>query len=519
MHQLLKFLLPIKSQLIIVQWIGFLLVLTQCTNSGESSRNEESFERSSVTSDTLSFVLEGKAYLTVECRNVKGLTEFAGKYLSFLPMNSHYTDTVQVEKDTTITLTLAIQRPEIVDFYLFDYPNSPYKLLLLPSDTLKLTLDLAMADWEQPKADWKGTTAKACQYYDDKFHFFKMNPFPIKTSLTASKLSLPEVATQVDSITRLEVDFLDQYARKHKLPGWFTALEKNDLVYFAAGVKIGAEGYRKDLQHRYEKLDSHYYDFVYQLPTYQEEALFSTYYYVYLHSLNYWLTERKYGIANMDTMGGEGRTKLFIPYSLTLADSLLKGEIKDLFKVKTLFGSPVRHQMFTWATQLLGQSGPYQYEQYPAFLTRYINAALLTKHEPAPNFTLRNLQDQVVSLQDFKGKVVLLNFWATWCKPCLKRVPEETKLVRSLAGKPFIMINVCLESPKEQWKKTVQQFKMPGIHLYAGGQQLRKLSQDYNINGYPHYVLVDQTGRVHQNNPFYSSNSLTQEISTLVKSQ
>ncbi len=507
----------IIQYLFILSLLLLLLFVAQCTGPSESSQEQEIYQSTLTGSDTASIDLTGKAYLKLKCRNVKGLTEFTGQYLSFLPMQKQYINAVQVEKDTTLTFALAIQRPEIVDFYLLDYPNNPYKILLIPADTLHLTFDLSRADWERPKPAWRGKTAKACQYYYDKFQFFKGNPFYAKTPLGGSPLPLSEAAKQVDSITNLELRFLKQYEKQQQLPAWFTALEKNDLIYFAFSAKISAEGYRKYAQHRTEKIDSNYYNFIYHLPAHREDARFSTYYYEYLKGLSTWLAEKKYGTASLDTMPREGRIKIFTSYSLTIADSLLKGEIRDLFKVITLFDTPVRHQMFTWVTGLLRQSGPYQYKQYPRYLSQYIDSAVLDRNDAAPDFTLRDLQNQEVSLHQFKGKALLINFWATWCNPCLKRVPEEIKLVRAMNAKPFVLVNICMESPKEQWKKMVQQLQMPGIHLYAGGQQLSKLSKDYNVTGFPHYVLVNQASKVHQNNPLYSNDAMIREINRLVE--
>ena len=63
---------------------------------------------------------------------------------------------------------------------------------------------------------------------------------------------------------------------------------------------------------------------------------------------------------------------------------------------------------------------------------------------PAPNFTFPGLDDRKISLTDFKGKVVFLNIWATWCPPCREEMPSMEKLYQELKGNDFQILAVGL---------------------------------------------------------------------------
>ena len=68
----------------------------------------------------------------------------------------------------------------------------------------------------------------------------------------------------------------------------------------------------------------------------------------------------------------------------------------------------------------------------------------------APDFTLRNLKQKNVSLSDYKGKVVLVNFWATWCAPCKTEMPHIQKMYTDLKGKGFEVLAISVDERRDK---------------------------------------------------------------------
>jgi thiol-disulfide isomerase/thioredoxin len=114
----------------------------------------------------------------------------------------------------------------------------------------------------------------------------------------------------------------------------------------------------------------------------------------------------------------------------------------------------------------------------------------------AANFTYPDASGKMISLSDFKGKVVLVDVWATWCGPCKQQIPHAKKLEEELHGMDVVFLNVSVdeEKDKEKWKQMVIDEKLGGVHIFAGGWS--KITKDYKITGIPRFMLFDKNGNV-----------------------
>lgn len=118
----------------------------------------------------------------------------------------------------------------------------------------------------------------------------------------------------------------------------------------------------------------------------------------------------------------------------------------------------------------------------------------------APNFTLDNNEGQKVSLSDFKGKVVYIDFWATWCGPCIAEIPHSKKLKEKFAGNDsivFMYVSVDNADSEEDWKAFIKKKGMTGVQLISrdGGREER-IGERYGIQFIPRFVVIDKMGRV-----------------------
>ncbi len=110
----------------------------------------------------------------------------------------------------------------------------------------------------------------------------------------------------------------------------------------------------------------------------------------------------------------------------------------------------------------------------------------------APEISVVSLDNQQLTLASLKGKVVLLNFWATWCPPCREEIPSMMKLNKFMAGKPFQMVCVSVD---EGGKKAVEEFfKNSGFSLPAYTDPSGQVAKTYGITGVPETFVIDKNG-------------------------
>ena len=116
--------------------------------------------------------------------------------------------------------------------------------------------------------------------------------------------------------------------------------------------------------------------------------------------------------------------------------------------------------------------------------------------QPAVNFSLPDLDGRTVSLSDYKGQVVLVNFWATWCSPCREEIPDFIEFQKEYAARGFTILGISIDTVDiADVKKFAIEFKMNYPVLYAG-KEAKQLMRDYdNIRGIPTSFLIDHEGR------------------------
>ncbi len=112
--------------------------------------------------------------------------------------------------------------------------------------------------------------------------------------------------------------------------------------------------------------------------------------------------------------------------------------------------------------------------------------------EAAPDFTLKDLAGKELRLADLQGRVVMLNFWATWCPPCREEIPSMVRLNNIMAGKQFQMVTVSID---EGGKEKVAGFLTRlGATLPVLLDTDKKIGKRYGLTGVPETFIIDKKG-------------------------
>ena len=130
------------------------------------------------------------------------------------------------------------------------------------------------------------------------------------------------------------------------------------------------------------------------------------------------------------------------------------------------------------------------------------------EHPPAPDFTLASLKGGELSLADFKGKVVLLNFWATWCGPCREEVPDFVKLVDRYGDQGLVIMGISMDDGPEPVHEFYEEFKM-NYPVVMGNAQVAQLYG--GVFGIPISFLIGRDGRIYSQHMGVVSRSVIED--------
>ena len=130
------------------------------------------------------------------------------------------------------------------------------------------------------------------------------------------------------------------------------------------------------------------------------------------------------------------------------------------------------------------------------------DAALLSPGKVSPDFEELGIDRKTkISLASLKGKVVLIDFWASWCGPCRKENPNVVRIYDKYKAKGFTIMSVSLDTDKDKWIAAINQDKLtwPNHVSDLGGWNSR-VSKMYQVNSVPFTVLIDKEGNIIKTN-------------------
>jgi thiol-disulfide isomerase/thioredoxin len=115
----------------------------------------------------------------------------------------------------------------------------------------------------------------------------------------------------------------------------------------------------------------------------------------------------------------------------------------------------------------------------------------LSTHKMAPPLVVTALDGSKFNLDEMGGRVVLIDFWATWCGPCNAELPHMQQIAREFAGQPLVIISVSWDSDETKWKDFVQKHEMTWVQYRDADH---KLSEQFGVDAIPHYFTIDSDG-------------------------
>jgi cytochrome c biogenesis protein CcmG/thiol:disulfide interchange protein DsbE len=122
---------------------------------------------------------------------------------------------------------------------------------------------------------------------------------------------------------------------------------------------------------------------------------------------------------------------------------------------------------------------------------RYITSPLIAKEAPA--FTVTLFDGKNLSLSDFRGKAVFLNFWASWCVPCRAEAKDLEAAWQRMKNKDIVFLGVAIQDPENDSRAFLQEFD---VTYFNGRDPTGKIAVDYGVWGIPESFFIDPQGRI-----------------------
>lgn len=379
--------------------------------------------------------------------------------------------------------------------------NSAFTAFLEPNDTLKL--NVILNDNSIDTILFEGKTKILCDYYWLKQQTLKY--WDLRIPLNMAPKNTKAIKQNTDTLMHNELEFLSNYLSCNMLPEWFINTEQSQIIYLCNSFKESQKALFERFLHLQFNPDKDYYTSLDTLEINNPKAIFSYWYFNFLKS------HLVYKDIDVEKIKGDEWKVLTTQKGLSKAKEVLTGEVRDIFEYECL------NSYLNWTKELDDYDELFTQHKNDFKDQYFVNDLIekrntltesivkernddyqviakygLQKNDSIPYFYLSDVNGKFFSPKQFEGKLIYLNFWATWCKPCITSIPKKNELIQKYANNTkIVFLNICMSSEKENWETIIKEKKLGGINLYANENWSRILTQSYHISGLPTYFLID----------------------------
>ncbi|GAB3828825.1 TlpA family protein disulfide reductase [Hymenobacter jeollabukensis] len=378
----------------------------------------------------------------------------------------------------------------------FSHGEETTHLFLTPGDQLQLTLDTEHFD---ESLRFAGTGANANNYLAQ--YFLRFEDFGDALPLTSPAARTPRATEPAkpwrtpenqlhrdDSVRQLHVAFLRTYAAAHPLPVEFRSYARAYIEHDIVGWTLMYPYMRRVMERQPDlPAPAGFFDSLRRLPALdsamrQNSPAWNYLVLVYVTSVlhrNILPFTAQSLPAQLTAHFGNSATRdvVLARYCMKLLEE--QGAVEARPFVECLQG-------LTRDTLLLGPVQR-QYQRQQRFYGT-----------PAPDFTMRDATGQEVRLSDFRGKVVYLDFWASWCGPCLMEMPASATLRKKYEGRDVVFLYVSVDAKEQAWQSALTKPVLHGAnarHGWVPGFEAAA-AKAYAVNAIPAYFIIGRDGRL-----------------------
>lgn len=296
---------------------------------------------------------------------------------------------------------------------------------------------------------------------------------------------------KIEGIKTQYIDHKKEYQKKNKIfEPFFEELVNMDVEFNIANLKMIYPDYYKFFKQQDTfQVSSNYYSFFQALDVDREINLNSE---QFLQFLPMYLEQRFNEMEKDSTSKDTSFDKIKL-----ISDIFMNQKIRETLAYRMMMESfqiKLNEAMTMYPSYMeVAQNEKYR-KEIEQLYTQWLP---LQKGKKAPNFGFTDLNNKVYSLDNFLGKTVYIDVWATWCGPCLRELPYLEALVKEMKNrKDVVVMSVSIDEMGQTWKNMVQSKNMKGNQYHVQGAWQSDLNQQYKISGIPRFILIDKNGNI-----------------------
>ncbi len=309
----------------------------------------------------------------------------------------------------------------------------------------------------------------------------------------------------------------DKTVKEKKFNPAFVELMNNEIIYEWASDRVNYKLYH-EFYNQIENLElsDQYYDFLKEL-NYDDAKLLGSVKYKEFIS-NYTILSAQKELESDKKLSAQDNGEALAKFNF-IKSAFKNTEVADFLMYSTL----KRHIQYEGANGTqelidLFNTRSTNENHKAAILKDYSVWKNLAEGQAAPTFNYADMNGKLYGLENFKGKYVYIDVWATWCGPCRKELPHLEELQEKYKGNDEIVFtSISIDQDDNAWRKMVTEQQMKGVQLLADNAWQSSIVRDYKINGIPRFLLIGPDGNIISvNAPRPSSERIKVKLAQLI---
>lgn len=438
--------------------------------SGQSKVNDN------YSLDTASTSLKGKTATTIITNRTTDTLKLESKIIYYLPVSEKVFKLI-IPPGKSQTLKAYFNYPDFIQF-----TSLPLQIFNAPEKVVHCEIESI----NPIKVTFKGDLSLENNYYQDYHkHAISNNAYYKIGAQLKDFNQFPKLA---DSLNQINLSYLEKYSPS--LPPKFKKQESWRLMYNNAFMKYHVLFDKEAKSADKINVSADYYDFKKHIPLSNSDMILSADY----------LWFAVFNVRHEALIKNKDEKKL-VQNMIAAADSLYKNnELGDVLKMRLFYDlyqqSKTEFQLLSAKTNFVNLANKTILD---SIVTEKFQLPLVGSK--APGFKLINLNSDTVLLKSFIGHPVIINFWATWCDPCIKEFPFENSFYKKYSKEnSLVVINICVDSKPEDWKQVSIKSNLQMINLYANSVNYEYFKKYYNLYALPRSIFIGKDMKIISNN-------------------